>query len=194
MKSPRMLAMMHESLEMQVLSHLQSSLQGSLEVESLFSGGVEFLKSRLPNSAIKRMALVAYDILSYGIIPTCLRIPVPSMTFIVEGTLKAPQAVIAIPRAWSSMIRKDPLSQLGAVAFICSQAVDYYHDRLSLDPDSIRLRAHAYEAEYLNTIRVLAPQWELNRYQLQVLEEFPEGIATPKVHRALYDIRPFVTA
>lgn len=190
--------MLTESLETQVLGHLQGRHQEGLplhkEIEDLFIGGVDFLRSHFPNTSVTRLATVAWDIIGFGITPVCLGLPVPTMTFIVAGTVEAPQAMIAAPKVWVNMLRKDPLTQLGALVFVCSQAVDYYHDRLTIDHDNIRLRAHAYEADYLNTVRQLAPSWELNDYQLGVLREFPEGLATPKANRTLYCIRPFIAA
>jgi hypothetical protein len=190
--------MLLESLETQVLGHLQSYRQEGLslhkEIENLFIAGVDFLRLSFPNSAVARLTVVAWNVIGFGITPICLGLPVSVMTFIVAGTLEAPQAMIAVPRFWANMIRKDPLTQLGALVFVCSQAVDYYHDRLTIDPGNISLRAHAYEADYLSTVRQLAPDWELNEYQLGVLQEFPEGLATPKANRTLYCIRPFITA
>ncbi len=190
--------MLPESLETQVLGHLQGQRQEGLplnkEIEGLFTAGVDFLRLHFPNSSVMRLAVVAWDVVGFGITPICLGFPVPAMTFIVAGTLKAPQAMIAAPKIWVNMIRKDPLTQLGALVSVCSQAVDYYHDRLAIDPGNISLRAHAYEADYLITVKQLAPSWELNDYQIGILREFPEGLATPKANRTLYCIRPFISA
>lgn len=190
--------MLTEPLECQVLGFLQSQRQEGLslhkEVETLFMSGLAFLKSQFPNPSVSRLAGVSWDVLGFGITPLCIDIPVRALTFLVAGTVEAPEAKIVAPKSWDRLVRRDPITQLGALVFVCSQAVDYCHDRLAIDPSNIRLRAHAYEAEYLNTIRQLSPTWELNDYHLQVLQEYPDGLATPKANRLIYGIPSFVAA
>lgn len=187
-----------EPLEVRVLEYLQSqrkepiSLQN--EVETLFLAGLDFLRQQFPNPSIVRLATVARDVLGFGLTPICVSLPVKSLTFLVAGASDALEAKIVVPKSWSRLICRDPITQLGALVFVCSQTVDFYHDRLTIDPSNIRLRAHAYEAEYLNTVQQLSPTWELTDYHIQVMAEYPDGLATPKANRVIYGRPSFIAA
>jgi hypothetical protein len=87
----------------------------------------------------------------------------------------------------------DPAVELGrcAILFVGAQVVDFYNDRLISDRAAPR-RWHAYEAEFLRTLRQHLPGWTPNDYQRQILEKFPDGLDTAGVD--LYPIKAYAPA
>lgn len=194
-----------QTLEAQILDFLQSlrnakelskddpNYNGGREVEALFTGGVDFLRSIFPNPVIRRLASVLWETVGQKITPVAWGPPVRSLSFMVTGPKSAPQAMIIAPQTWADMVSQDPIMQLGALVFVGSQAVDYAHEHFLADAN-VKSRAIAYEAEFLNTVRSLTPAWEPCDYQSSVLQEFPDGLATPKAQKITYPIRPLVHA
>lgn len=195
-----------QALETQILNFLQAIREAkeltqdnpdytqAKEVEALFTGGVDFLRSVFPNPVIRRLASVVYEAVGQKITPVCWGLAVRSLSFLVVGPRSAPQAMIHAPQKWADMVRKDPIMQLGALVFVGSQAVDYANDRFLTDQTNVKLRASAYEAEFLNTVRSLTPNWEPCDYQTSVLQEFPDGLATPKAQKITYPVKSLVYA
>lgn len=188
-----------ESLEVQILSFLQSLRAAMVEssrtkeIDVLFSGAVEFLRTAFPNPSIKRMAVVMNDAVIQKVTPLTPG-TVKGMAFLATSENGGHQAMIVAPENWHEMIRQDPITQLGAVVLAGSHAVDYVNERFLIDPENVVTRAVAYEAEYLLTVRSLSPSWELSEYHQKVLGEYPEGLATPKAKRVLYDAKPLILA
>lgn len=193
-----------ETLETQILSFLQNvreveSRNGAeyvkaKEIEGLFTGSVNFLRSGFPNPTIKRLALVMWDVIAHNVTPLCWGKDVRNLSFVVAGSRTAPQSMILTPTDWHKMVRRDPLTQLGALVFVGSQAIDYVNERFTEDPENVTTRAFAYEAEYINTVKGLSPSWDLTQYHTKLLEDFPEGVATPKASKVLYSAKPLITA
>jgi hypothetical protein len=195
-----------ESLEVQVLNFLQAIREAKelrpdhpsytvvKEIEGLFTGSVDFLRGTFPNQPIRRLTSVMWEVVGHKIVPVGYGMGVPSLTFAVDGSVEAPRAVILSPKNWHEMVRQDPVTQLGAVVFVGSQAVDYANERFTVDPECVKTRALAYEAEYLLTVRSLSPEWEFGEYQRKIMEEFPEGLATPRAHKVVYPIKPLIQA
>ena len=116
------------------------------------------------------------------------------LSFVLVGPKSAPQGLIIPPLNWAKMMGQDPIMQLGALVFVGSQAIDYANDHYINDISNVRPRAVAYEAEYLNTVRSLSSSWEPCGYQSKVLQEFPEGVASPKAQKITYPVQPLVYA
>ncbi len=191
-----------ESLELQVLNYLRSVREADLktggrgdkEIEQLFASGIDFLRSKLPNPSIQRMCSVTWDAVEHKVTPLCMEPPVAGLSFIMAGHEAARTGMIIFPENWHQMIRKDPLTQLGALVFVGSQVVDYVNERFTDDPENVVTRACAYEAEYLLTVKNLSPDWELREYHRKVVDTYPEGLASPKAKRVLYDAKPLILA
>jgi hypothetical protein len=194
-----------QTLETQILSFVQAVHQQDLpetaadyaearELSDVFSAGVDFLAKLFPNPVINRLMRSVWDTVGQKVVPVCFGMRVTGLSFIRESF--ASQPFIATPVNWVRMVRLDPITQVGALVFVGSQAVDYAHDRIQEPSDRVPAvsRARAYESEYLMTVQRLTPAWEPNRYQEALLKEFPEGIATPKARSILYSIRPLVVA
>jgi hypothetical protein len=195
-----------QTLESQILSFLQATpildlapldphVCDAREIESLFQAGTDFLRKLFPNPVINRLMRATWDTVGNKIVPVCFGFKVPTLAFILESD--SAQPFIATPKKWASMVHRDPITQMGALVFVGSQAVDYAHERIPThqgEKEKMALRARAYESEYLSTVRGLTPSWEPNRYQEELLREFPEGVATPKARNLLYSILPLVLA
>jgi|SRR6478609_3528744 len=187
-----------DTLEQQILQYLNDKEvlkiedQGCQTIERVFILGVDFLMSQFPNPAINRLMSVVWDVVGQKVAPVCYGIQVPVLSFILGGVKMAPQAMIATPANWVEMVNQDPLTQLGALVYVGSQAVDYANERFLEERPNVLLRAKAYEAEYLETVKSLSPSWKPACTQASTLSEFPKGILTPKAHKVLYSLRPFI--
>ena len=191
-----------QTLESQILSFLQAvhipdepkTDSGYLEAQQVFAAGIDFLAKLFPNPAVNRLMKAAWEVISQKVVPVCFGLRVQTLSFIMENA--SAQPFIATPPNWARKIQLDPITQVGALVFVGSQAVDYTNDFLQCasDREKVILRAKAYEAEYLTTVRGLTPSWEPNSYQESLFKEFPEGVATPKARNVIYSIRPLVLA
>lgn len=140
------------------------------EVETLFTEGVEVLRALFPNERVRGLAQAIWDVFHHRRVVLAMGPEVPTLTFAAFGSAKGLQGIAFAPHNWAEIVREDPLMQLGAVVMVGSQAVDFYNGRLLTDSRAtFGQRAMAYEAEYLRTLALDAP----NPYQKKVLTEHP---------------------
>ena len=156
--------------------------------ESLFTGGVDVLRSIVPNDRIRSLARVVWDLVGHKQVLVAIGPDVPSLSFTVMQINELHQAIVLIPKDWPKMVTGDPFMQLGAILFVGAQAVDFYNDRLIGDSGA-RCRWHAYEAELLRTLTTLLPRWQPNEYQREVLKRCPDGLDGKDVD--LYPYKPY---
>lgn len=156
--------------------------------EGLFTGGVDVLRSLVPNDRIRAIARIVWDLVGHKRVLVALGPDVPTLSFTATRHGDVIQGFVVIPKHWPQMTKDDPFMQLGAILFVGSQVVDFYNDRLFDDP-AAQARWQAHEAELLLTLARTLPSWKPNDYQRQILEKFPSGLDTPGV--VLYPVRPF---
>jgi hypothetical protein len=154
----------------------------------LFTGGVETLRSIIPNDRIRALGRVVWDLVGNKRVLTAIGPDVPSLAFTCMRLRGVVQGIVLMPKTWPKMVEVDPLMQLGAICFVGVQIVDFYNDRLFGDQGA-RVRWQAYEAELLRTLAETLPQWAPNEYQQQLLAKYPRGIDTPGVD--VYAYRPY---
>lgn len=159
--------------------------------EVLFTGGVEVLRSIVPNERIRAMGRVIWDLVGNKQTVTAIGPDVPSLGFTVMKVKEMHQSIILLPKTWPQMVEDDPFMQLGAILFVGAQAVDFYNDRLFRETGA-RRRWHAYEAELYRTLGTLLPSWTPNAYQLETLARFPDGLDSKDV--PLYPYKPYTPA
>ena len=149
--------------------------------ESLFTGGVDVLRSILPNDRIRALARVVWDLVGHKQVLVAIGPDVPSLSFTVmqyKGIHN--QGLVLIPKDWPAMTQNDPFMQLGAILFVGAQVVDFYNDRLIGDKTAPG-RWQAYEAELLRTLKQTLPRWTPNEYQQKILQRYPDGLDAPGV-------------
>lgn len=161
------------------------------ECETMFTDGVNVLRSVVPNDRIRALGRMTWDLVGNKQVLTAIGPDVPSLGFTVMKAKEMHQAIILMPKTWPKMVTDDPFMQLGAILFVGAQAVDFYNDRLFGDPGA-RRRWHAYEAELLRTLVELLPNWQPNAYQREALARFPEGLDSKDV--PLYPFKPYTPA
>jgi hypothetical protein len=157
----------------------------------MYSQVLGFLASdQLPNPAIHKMAEPLGAIIDKNLVlvvpvsgPDALQIVVREL----DGLL---DAIIFLPFDWIHLFRDNPIYHLGSVLYTGSQAVDYYNHLLVQNPGEAMVRGRAYEAEFLNMVRDDAPEYPFSPYQLQVLEDFPEGLFSELSAHLLYESAP----
>lgn len=155
---------------------------------------VNFLRRQFPNSAIRELMGLSWDIIGHNIVSTMLGPAVPTLSFVVFSRSGVLTGVIVPPEDWVSLFAENPAYQLGALVFVGSQAVDFYNDRYIREGrDAVVNRCRAYEAEFIRTYKqVMDPEYALNDYQAKLCEEFPRGLSSEKVKPHLYKSRSFV--
>jgi hypothetical protein len=159
--------------------------------EALFTGGVDALRSIIPNERIRALARVVWDLVGHKRVLVVLGTEIPTLSFTVMRHGGVDQGIVMLPRNWPQMSAEDPFMQLGAILFVGAQVVDFYNKRLIGDP-SARARWGAYEAELLFTLAQILPGWKPNAYQLEVLARYPEGLDTKGIE--LYTVPPYQPA
>ncbi len=162
---------------------------------NMFTEGVLLLRG-FPNQAIQDLAMMVWDIVGNRVVLTALGPAVPSLSLaaIKMRDTGETKGIIFVPHNWPTMVREDPVYQLGALVFVGSQAVDYYNERLTTpkEAEAAKKRARAHEAEYLLAIRGISPEIPFNEWQRSVLYEYPQGLKTPSIVPLLYKSKPFV--
>jgi len=98
--------------------------------------------------------------------------------------------VIRVPVNWLELFQDDPIYQLGGALYTGSQAVDFYNGRLTTDPNNSCALAQAHEAELLRLATREFPSYQLDSYQMQLLEKFPQGLNSPRAKELLYPLAP----
>lgn len=160
-------------------------------ITAYFDIAVDALRtpSEFPNVSINELMTLFWRLVGNNITPSALSESVETVSFFSEIHEDERIAVILVPVNYVTLCKKDPFMQYGALVFTASQARDYYNDRLYVRSDVMQ-RAYANEAEYLNTIKALIPQFKSNRYQKDVMKRFPYGLASldPKLN---YVSRPY---
>lgn len=156
-----------------------------------FTEGVAMLKL-WPNPNVRTLMSMVWDIVGHRVVPIALGPEVESLTFGAMGNPAMPDAIIFVPPKWEKLIQEDPVCQLGALVFVGSQAVDYYNGRVGYEPEAMKRRARANEAEFLMTIKTDTPAHKMNDWQASVLEEFPEGLSSPRIAKHLYSFKQFM--
>ena len=154
----------------------------------LFTGGVETLRSIIPNERIRALGRVVWDLVGNQRVLTAMGPDVPSLTFTCMHLRGVVQGFVLMPKTWPKLVEADPFMQLGAICFVGVQIVDFYNDRLIGD-DGAPARCDAYEAELLQTLQKTLSQWTPNEHQREVMAKYPRGLDSPGVD--IYPYRPF---
>lgn len=100
------------------------------------------------------------------------------------------QAMIKVPQDWLEAFLDDPLFQLGGALYAGSQAVDHYNGVLATDPETSTELAAAHEAEIIRLAMYEYPTYQLDEYQQQLIELYPEGLNSPRAKELLYPLAP----
>ncbi len=145
--------------------------------EAFFTEGVNVLKNAgsFPNKHVNELMSLFWNLVGSKLIPLAMTKGARSLAFYVERKGIDSVEMIMVPQDFYLKVLKAPYMQLGALTFIASQARDFYNQKLS-DPNAVRQRSHAYEAEYLNTLKQLDGGFSLNNYQIEVLNRYPKGL------------------
>jgi hypothetical protein len=133
-----------------------------------------------PNEKINKLAQLGWKLIEHRVTPVVASdaMALAGLHILMVGkTEQDVKCGIYMPMNWYGMICSDPVFQMGAIVFILSQCVDYWHKKF-MDQESMLSRAYAYEAEYLLVARTMNPQIELNGYQKKVLDNYPKGLAS----------------
>jgi hypothetical protein len=151
-----------------------SELARARAIEAMYTAIVDNLRGPTCRSPlIRSMAAELWDVVAGKKVRTVIFEAVESIAFSVYKGV----ATIVIPPTWLTAMSEDPVLVVGGVVATGSQAVSW-HKLGRVDPDSLRDRAQAYEAEFLVTIFRADPHYRFNVYQRQVLGKYPLGLAS----------------
>ena len=145
-------------------------------VGNLVTQTVGGLRDLFPNRWINDLMGIVWDIIGRRIVPAAVG-PTATPSMAVHGY----KAIILLPQTWPAMMAQDPIMQVGAMVFVGSQARDFHRGliRSIAGSEMAKMRAKAYEAEYLKTclsLSIGSPTF--NEYQREVLAMFPNGLTS----------------
>ncbi len=159
--------------------------------EAIFTGGVDWLRSSVPNDRVRAIARVIWDLVGHKQVLVAIGPDVPTLSFTVMRLRGVIQGLVLIPKRWPALVEEDGIMQLGAILYVGVQVVDFYNDRLIGD-ETAAARCDAYEAELLHTLARILPAWSPNDHQRQIMDQYPAGLDSPGVEA--YDYRPYAPA
>ena len=144
-----------------------------------------------PHPGTQAMAESLWEIIYHNLVFVSLAEPGEEMQLITQ-TIEADfqQALIKVPQDWLEAFLDDPIFQLGGALYAGSQAVDFYNGILSTDPDLSGDLAAAHEAEVIKLALYEFPTYQLDDYQRQLLDLYPEGLNSPRAQELLYALAP----
>jgi hypothetical protein len=191
LKGALMDALLAEGEHVGDLSKEDDLRKTALELSEGLTAVIWALCHGFANPQINKLGEMLWNVLGSHLILTTIGLPVESVTFVGIRQGDSIQARVIIPLNWREMYFSDPVLQAGAVVSAGSKVIDVYN--LKLDEHSER-RALVYEAEFLLTVLHGNPHHPFNAYQRRVLEEFPEGLKSPKAEDLIYEWKPFFQA
>ncbi len=164
------------------------------ENEQMFTYLVHMLKNFFPNEKIKEVTSFLWEACNKQKI-LCSVADVPTLGLAVNKSQNI--AFIIMPWDFAESVQKNCNYKVGGIVFVASQVRDYLTDHYfdkkidekqlgSFFPPSVVMdRCRAYEAEYILTMQSIG-EMKLNKYQQDLLEKFPQGLATPRIKELLY--------
>jgi hypothetical protein len=162
------------------------------QIERFVTSGVTFLRDVFPNDRIRSLMGIAYDLIGRKVTPVAFGPNVPTLSMAAMRVGDDIKGIIFAPHNWITMIKANPLMQVGALVFVGSQVVDFYNDKLIGQSKNVQQRARAFEAEYLLTLRENSGEgWVPNEYQSEVMKEYPAGVLTESVQGLMYTPKPY---
>ena len=153
---------------------------------SVFDSCVDFLRDnqRFPNREINQVVTLMWRLIANKEIPVALdQWGFPAMTFAVLGKDIEQIPIFIMPGDFITQVSEDPVFQLGLIAYMASQARDFYTGRItSRSSDKVNRRARGYEAEALLTLQEMAREegvdLNFHDFQLEILTENPQGLTS----------------
>ena len=157
---------------------------------SLFIKVLNHLRG-FPHPGTQTMAEALWEIIYHNLVFVSLTDPGEEIQLVIH-TLECDfqQAMIKVPQDWLEVFLDDPVFQLGGALFAGSQAVDFYNGVFATDPDGSHELASAHEAELIKLALYEFPTYQLDDYQKQLLDLYPEGLNTPRAKELLYPLAP----
>ena len=163
------------------LPNSDKDAQHGKEVSEFFTEAVKALRDFefMPNLAINKLMDVFFNLCKNDIIYTAM-VNVKTLHFWCERKSKEEiNGIVLVPFDYIEQFQKDKFFILGGMVFVASQAQDFWNIieafQQSRSNDIIE-RSWAYEAEYLLMLKYNMPDYQMNEYQLKVLEKYPDGL------------------
>jgi hypothetical protein len=144
-----------------------------------------------PHPSTQAMAESLWEIIYHNLVFVSLAEAGEEMALVIH-TLECnfQQAMIRVPQDWIDAFLDDPIFQLGGALYAGSQAVDFYNGIFTADPDVSGELAAAHEAEVIKLALYEFPTYEIDDYQRQLLQLYPEGLNSPRAKELIYPLAP----
>lgn len=150
-----------------------SERERALQTENTFTFFVDLLRNS-PDPDIQEMGRYAWQVIEHSYVITAIHPVISTLTMAILQEQGISQSYIFIPQNWLDQANADPVRQLGAVAFVCSQAADAYND---VKLPHMRERAMAYEGVVLSRLQPMLPNtWQPDAWQLKAMSAPPVSI------------------
>lgn len=147
-----------------------------------------------PNPRVNEVVKLMWRLIGNQVVRVALNTEVahlPGAAFSLLGNSTVHEAIIWLPQNYAEKAVNDRLFHMGGIAFCASQCRDFYNGKILGNGVDVKRRALGYESEFLHTI-AQAEEFKPNDWQKQVLDEFPDGIAS--VQQLLYKPKKFMDA
>lgn len=156
------------------------------EIVKTFDTAVDTLRDTFPNPSINQFANLLWRIIGNKVVPLAAMDTIESVSFMCEVKNSKLFVAILVPLNWVQLFKADPFHQMGGMIFNGSKAIDWYTGILIAEANEKTYnekaleRGLAWEAEFLNSVKNIKPDYKFSDYQNHVLEKYPKGIASAK--------------
>lgn len=162
--------------------------------EKTFTAGVALFKGH-PVQEIRELATIMWDVIGHNLVQVVFTSAVKTMSFMAVPDGPTFNAAILVPSNWLDMVGENEILQAGGLISNGSMAVDFYNGRHVSEPfRHAQIRSWAYEATFLHRVKHDRPTHKFNDYQLALMKEYPQGVASPQVAPLMYKSKPFFIA
>lgn len=155
-------------------------------IESEFSDLVDVMRQEkwLPLPSINVLMTLLWRLVGNHITPVAVNPNIQTLSFWCESRQNNSLAVIMVPENWHYLLVENAHLQMGAMAFVASQAKDYWnHKFVAMQKNqNVVDRAWSTEVELLQYFVKTVPDFKLNEYQDSIMKKYPKGIASVDAH------------
>lgn len=179
----------YENFEVKNIKEISGDQEAiAKRIEGEFTDLVAYLKSpkQIDNPSINKLMSLFESLVGNLVTPVALT-NIQSLHFYCEQRKNKVVCLVMCPSNWHEMLIEEPFMQMGGLAFIASQAKDYWNHRFTSEfhsqKEQIMKRAQSTEAELLHYFsKNKSDKFVPNDYQKEIMLTYPEGIKSEPSH------------
>lgn len=155
---------------------------------------------QLPVPAVNAVMWLLGDMLSTDMVRVAVTPQAKTVKFLMTGEKEDRRGMVLVPANWLDLMNTIPTVLMGGLAYVASEAKDFYNDRLKSEVDiayekncgknAVVCRSLCHEAELYLWLSKNDSEFSPNEYQAKIMGEYPNGIGSiPEGLR--YEPKPF---